>query len=271
VASATTALPSESASERNGYSDEVIAFVLGRKVSGSSRELYRDARELMEENDLVEARRLLTEAYLSVPRDQRESITELLEDINYKLVFSPDYRQGSSIHTVESGDTLGGIARKYNVNWRMLQRINEIPSPELIRVNQEIKVIEGRPRILVDKSTFTLTLFFDDYYMKEYPVGLGRDGRTPSGTFTIDSMLREADWYPPDGGVIRYGEEGHLIGTRWIGFEDRSDASGYGIHGTVDPDSIGSMESEGCIRLTNEDVEELYDFLVEGTEVKIVD
>ena len=71
--------------------------------------------------------------------------------------------------------------------------------------------------------------------------------------------------------MIRYGEEGHLIGTRWIGFEDRPGAAGYGIHGTGDPNSIGRMLSEGCIRMLNADVEELYDFLVPGTEVKIID
>ncbi len=261
------------APEVGGLPDEVLSFILPeRNPKESASVLYDKARGLLEKGDLVESRRLLTEVYLTGDKNLRKKSAEAMDKINARLIFDPSYRRGATIHTVRRGETLGGhIGPKYGVNWRMLIRINNISRPEMIRENQEIKVIEGRPRLIINKSDFTLTLFIEDYYVKEYSVGLGRDGRTPTGNFSVDSMLVEADWYPPWGGVVKYGQEGHLIGTRWIGFEDRPDAAGYGIHGTSDPDSIGAMESEGCIRLTNEDVEELYDFLVSGTEVKIFD
>jgi lipoprotein-anchoring transpeptidase ErfK/SrfK len=57
------------------------------------------------------------------------------------------------------------------------------------------------------------------------------------------------------------------IGDRWIGLEGVSEAirdlTGYGIHGTIEPESIGRQESMGCIRLRNDDVELLYEMLVE--------
>lgn len=251
---------------------EAVSFILpGKEITAACKNTFNRARELAESGELEAARSLLTAVYLAGDGDMRERSRRLLDEINEKLVFDPACLQGAGVHTVKSGETLSGIASRYGVNWRMVQRINRISRPELIRVNQKIKIIKGRPKILVEKSRFALTLFIDGYYVKEYAVGLGRENRTPTGIFTVDSMLVEADWYPPGGGVIKYGEEGHLIGTRWIGFEDRPGAAGYGIHGTNDPDSIGAMESEGCIRMHNEDVQELYDFLMPGAGVKVID
>ncbi|MEF8787559.1 MAG: L,D-transpeptidase, partial [Planctomycetota bacterium] len=69
--------------------------------------------------------------------------------------------------------------------------------------------------------------------------------------------------------VVEYGEEGHLLGVRWMGFKDKPEASGYGIHGTNDPSSIGTQCSNGCIRMRNEAVKELFTFVTKGTRVTI--
>jgi lipoprotein-anchoring transpeptidase ErfK/SrfK len=47
--------------------------------------------------------------------------------------------------------------------------------------------------------------------------------------------------------------------------------AGYGIHGTTEPETIGKQATQGCIRMVNSDVEELYAIVPEGTEVTIVD
>jgi lipoprotein-anchoring transpeptidase ErfK/SrfK len=52
-----------------------------------------------------------------------------------------------------------------------------------------------------------------------------------------------------------------------MGFE----LAGYGIHGTVDPQSLGKQVTQGCVRMANNEVEELYSIVPEGTEVAIVD
>ena len=59
----------------------------------------------------------------------------------------------------------------------------------------------------------------------------------------------------------------NVLGTRWMGF----DIPGYGIHGTVEPKAIGQQVTAGCVRMLNEQVEELYSILPVGTEVVIVD
>jgi lipoprotein-anchoring transpeptidase ErfK/SrfK len=173
------------------------------------------------------------------------------------------------IHTVEPGETLTKIARHYDVNWRMLARINGMTPDGLLRAGQQLKVLPSKTRIVAWKSGFRLALFIDDYYVKEYPIGIGKEGRTPVGEFTVDSMLVEPRWYSPEGKVIEYGEEGHLLGDRWIGFADEPGAAGLGIHGTTEDSSIGTKCSNGCIRMTNQDVTELYDFVQMETRVQI--
>jgi lipoprotein-anchoring transpeptidase ErfK/SrfK len=54
-----------------------------------------------------------------------------------------------------------------------------------------------------------------------------------------------------------------------MGFEDKGDFYGYGIHGTHDPSTVGKESSNGCIRLTNENVEELFEFVKIKTKVAI--
>jgi len=64
------------------------------------------------------------------------------------------------------------------------------------------------------------------------------------------------------------------LGEFWIGLVGTEGAAldkhGYGIHGTIDPDSIGKQASLGCIRLKNEDVAVVYEMLVEGKSFVVV-
>jgi lipoprotein-anchoring transpeptidase ErfK/SrfK len=153
----------------------------------------------------------------------------------------------------------------------MIVRLNNLARPDMLRVGQRLKILTGPQKILVDRSAYTLALFIGDAFIKEYPVGLGKDNKTPVGQFKVGNMLVEPDWYPPEGGVIKYGEKGHLIGDRWIGFVNQPGAEGLGIHGTNEPQTIGKMSSNGCVRMHNSDVVELYDFVTPGATVVIVD
>jgi len=229
------------------------------------------ARQLIKDDQQLKARKILTEKYLNSPGKEREAYRKLLDEINEHLIWDPTCTTGAETYRLQQGDTLGKVARKYDINWRMIARLNGIDNPARIRAGDELKILTGEPRILVTKSEFTLTLLIDDYYVKEYPVGIGKNDKTPNGKFTVDNCLVEPDWYKPSGGLVKYGEEGHLLGDRWMGFEDKPGVRGYGIHGTNDPDSVGTKCSQGCVRLRNEDVRELYDFVTPGTKVKIVE
>ena len=73
--------------------------------------------------------------------------------------------------------------------------------------------------------------------------------------------------------MIDFGSEENLLGTRWMALEsaDHPELTGFGIHGTWERDSIGSESSAGCIRMLNEEVEELFDLVPRKTIVTITD
>ena len=79
------------------------------------------------------------------------------------------------------------------------------------------------------------------------------------------------DWTPPSGGIVKFGDSRNVLGTRWMSFEDktRPEFKGYGIHGTADRTSIGGETSNGCIRMLNEDVEEVFLLIPRGTQIVI--
>ncbi len=229
----------------------------------------RDGRRLLEEGERIKARRVLTEVYLDSEGPERREAHNLLRQINEELVFNPRVRAGATIHRVQPGETLTRIGRRYGVNWRGIARLSGMEPDGMLRVGQELKLLIGQPRVIVWKSDFRLALFLDDVFIKEYEVGIGKDGATPTGEFEVDSMLIQPRWYAPDGRVVEYGDEDHLLGERWIGFKNQPGASGLGIHGTRGSYGIGQEMSMGCIRMRNEDVIELYDFLMPATRVLI--
>jgi hypothetical protein len=179
--------------------------------------------------------------------------------------------EGAVEHVVRRGELLIRIGKAYKVNYLMIQRLNGIADPTKLRENQRLKIITGRTSMVAYKSEFRMALLIDGAFIKEYPIGIGLDDRTPVGKFVIDSMGIQVPWTPPEGGMIRYGEPGYLLGERWMGFRNEPWGSGLGIHGTNDEESIGTKCSRGCIRMRNRDVVELYDFVQIGSKVEILE
>ena len=107
-----------------------------------------------------------------------------------------------------------------------------------------------------------------------YGIGVGREGFTWSGVRNVVRKAEWPDWYPPPEMVARQpylprmtaGGPGNPLGARamYIGGTE------YRIHGTNDPTTIGKHVSSGCIRLTNEDVEDLYNRVQTGTKVIVL-
>ena len=86
---------------------------------------------------------------------------------------------------------------------------------------------------------------------------------SPTGTFQIVQRIPDPTWYTK-GKIVGPGKA-NPIGTRWIGLS----LKGYGIHGTNNPASIGHSASHGCIRLRNQDVEELFTMVAVGDVVEL--
>jgi lipoprotein-anchoring transpeptidase ErfK/SrfK len=108
-------------------------------------------------------------------------------------------------------------------------------------------------RIVVDKSNHRLAVISGQMIVRNYPVGLGA-GKTPEGTFEISEKVRNPN-----------GKSNGDFGSRGMTLSDTL----YAIHGTNKPSSIEKDQSLGCIRMLQEDVEELFDMAPLGTSVTI--
>jgi hypothetical protein len=119
-------------------------------------------------------------------------------------------------------------------------------------------------RVVVSIPDRKLALIDGDRIVRIYPIAVGAPvSPSPVGTFSVVTRVTNPTYYRP-GKVVGPGA-GNPIGTRWIGLS----VKGFGIHGTNDPRSIGFAKSHGCIRLRNQDVEQLFDELRAGDVVEL--
>jgi hypothetical protein len=119
-------------------------------------------------------------------------------------------------------------------------------------------------QIIVSIPDRQLALIEEGRVLKIYPVAVGADvSPSPEGEFTVMSRLENPGYYKP-GTVIAPGKSNPL-GTRWMGLNKK----GYGIHGTNLPDSIGKAASHGCIRMRQQDLEELFALVRVGDKVQL--
>lgn len=178
-------------------------------------------------------------------------------------------------HVIASGDTLDKLTRTWkkerglDVTPEFLLRVNGISDPRRLVLGQRIKVVTAVPALHVDKRRHRLDYLLNGAIVREYRVGLGKNDKTPEGTFSIASRLDSPVWFNA-GESIPYGDPRNILGTRWLGFENREDMVGFGIHGTNDETTIGLDLSNGCVRMRNRDVEELFDLVPIGTRITIV-
>ena len=197
---------------------------------------------------------------------QPSGISNAIETAAFKSFISKAPDAHSLIHEVKSGDTLTAISKKHKVGIDLIRIINQLKNDSL-SVGQKLKISTYKLSAVVDKSQNILILKGDEQVLKTYVVATGKGNSSPIGTFKITTKLVNPIWYRPDGKVIPYGDPENLLGTRWLGVSKK----GYGIHGTTEPETLGQQVTDGCVRMRNEEVEELYGFLVPGTEVTIVD
>ncbi len=217
-----------------------------------------------------EARNLLSFAYDHVSNVQmRRTYAAQMEELNADLVWGPAGSKDSIIYQVQPGDYLSKLAAKFNCPYRLIMQINGIKDPRKLRVGQRLKILaspSGGPmqmNILVDKSEFRLSVYLNGHFLREYQVGIGQHDFTPSGEFTIGERLEK-----PEYRGHKYGDPKNILGNYWITLENDK-YPGLGIHGTSEPESIGTKSSLGCIRMRNEDVGELYRIIPKGTRVAI--
>jgi len=109
-------------------------------------------------------------------------------------------------------------------------------------------------RILINLAARRLAYFEGDRQLNTYPVGVGKHSTpTPTGNYAV---------------IEKIVNPGGALGSRWMGLS--ISGGNYGIHGTNNPSSIGGYVSNGCIRMHNHHVEELFPSVEIGAPVEII-
>ena len=127
---------------------------------------------------------------------------------------------------------------------------------------------------MIDTQNTYLYLILGGGKAIRYGIGVGREGFTWAGAERVSRMAEWPDWHPPSEMIERQpylprfmaGGEGNPLGARALYLGKTL----YRIHGTNQPSTIGSFVSSGCIRLTNEDITDLFYRVKVGTRVVVL-
>jgi hypothetical protein len=236
----------------------------------ASRAALSDAKAAIEAGQLHDAK--ITLDKLVAETSDPEAI-KLLGDVNMKLLKSPLMMPGKNYYVIQSGDYLQKIAKNHGTTVALIKEMNGLET-DTIRLGARLLVFDGNFTIRVSKSRNELDLLKDGQLFKRYSVGTGKFGKTPAVEFAVVDKIVEPPWTrPADNKQIEYGDPENVLGTRWMALKSSTnpELTGFGIHGTWERDSIGSQSSAGCIRMLNEDVEELFDLVPRKTSVIITD
>lgn len=258
-----------------------VEMDLGDKTVGSSAPAAKSlavADQASARGDLVAARAALTAAVkqgagigdAAYARQEAARIADA-------LLFSRATNHGDplvSVHVVAEGDSLNAIARKYKITEELITSINRLSDPNRIMVGARLKVLHGPFRAFIDKTAHRMDIYLGDALVRSFRVGLGTNGGTPTGTWVVQDKLKNPGWTDPITARHYLADDpDNPIGERWIGLNGIEGECvgrvGFGIHGTVDPASIGENMSMGCVRLLPDDVAFLADLLV-GNESRVV-
>jgi lipoprotein-anchoring transpeptidase ErfK/SrfK len=155
----------------------------------------------------------------------------------------------------------------------------ETGQPKELPANLKKQLVDYSSRepagtLIVDTPNTYLYLVLGGGKALRYGIGVGREGFTWTGTERISRMKEWPDWFPPSEMIERQpylprvmaGGPGNPLGARALYLGNTL----YRIHGTNQPSTIGQFVSSGCIRLLNEDIEDLYSRVQVGTRVVVL-
>lgn len=155
------------------------------------------------------------------------------------------------------------------------------PTPQYVRIRKDFQP----GQMLVLPRSYYLYFVTGDREAIRYGVGVGRAGLEFSGTATIDVKKEWPTWRPTDEMIerdphlytkfidtdyIMPGGPSNPLGARALYLFQNGVDTYFRIHGTTQPDSIGRSVSNGCIRMLNEHVMDLYERVPVGTVVTVL-
>jgi len=229
------------------------------------------AEALVRADRVLEARKLVNEFLTKHPdHDACEPLRRLAVKLGEKTINSPKVYPGDDLcyyYTVQPGDTLSKIAKNCETPYGFIARINGIDDPRRLRAGQKIKLVKGPVNALVIKHRFTIYLRLGEVFFARFPVGLGKNDCTPEGLWIVDLCVKNPSYRDPETGKVYSPDDPeNPTGGFWIALRgltaETAGKSGYGLHGTNEPESIGKLMSKGCVRLRKDHAGQLFDMML---------
>lgn len=212
-----------------------------------------------------------------------------LHALTYEITPGSDIVGKVQYYTVQKGDSFADVARKFDLGITELQEANptvdgkkslKVGTRMLIPTEFILPTGVAHEGIVLNLAELRLYYFPPNTNtVVTFPVGIGRQGwRTPIGETSIVQKRANPEWIPPDSIRAEAEENGHELPDvvpagphNPLGlFALNLGWSGYRMHGTNAPSSIGLRASHGCIRLFPEDIDSLFHQVEVGTKVTVI-
>ena len=292
LGTATTTAVTTAQSAVTGAATAGIAGTPGTPATTPAATIGNAAQRIQQANAMiasdpirarVELTRLLDSNALSAT--ERMQAYTGINNLASSLFFSPNIIPGdiaSQSYVVKKGDSFARITNreKLAIDWRFIQRINQIASEKALRADMRLKLAHGPFDGEVIKADYRFNIYAgtgsERIMVASFPCGVGTNDSTPVGTFKVrtGSKLIDPEWSNPrTGEKFKSNDPKNPIGERWIGLQgttpETAKFTGYGIHGTVEPQSIGKQMSMGCVRLGDAEVQVVYELIGESSTIVI--
>ncbi|WP_290893612.1 L,D-transpeptidase [Hoeflea sp.] len=268
--------------DRNGVSPGVIDGRMGSNVNKAIDAYFEKTGERIDpaDTDLIVSR-LAASGGLAFA-----TYTITAEDAAGPFIASvpSDYAEKAQLERLAYTSTLEMLAERFHMDQAYLASLN--PGVDFSRPGVQIKIVDT-----AQKTTGTVTRIIADKARKQvrgydsngtlvvaYPATIGSTSTpSPSGDVTIERIAPNPGYTYNPKINFKQGDNDQIlevppgpngpVGTMWIALSKPT----YGIHGTPEPSKIGKTESNGCVRLTNWDAEELADMVAPGVSVSFVE
>ncbi len=226
-----------------------------------------------EHNELLAAREQINRAlHGGLSGEQAATARQALAELAERTIFSPAIVPNDPLvenYSVAPGDALVRLAKRFKLSEDLVAELNHIDNKHFIRQGMRMKLLKGPFHAVISKSEHEMHLYLQDVYLRSFRVALGANGKTPTGRWKVANHQANPGWTDPRTGKRWHPDDpANPIGEYWIGLEgidgQAAGAFGYGIHGTIELDSIGQDVSLGCIRLAPDDIARVYKLLVPG-------
>ncbi|MDX1964441.1 MAG: LysM peptidoglycan-binding domain-containing protein [Pirellulales bacterium] len=223
----------------------------------------RDAETLLQAKNLSEALELLTR-YYDDPRltpGEQQHLLNMLNQLAGTVIYSQEHWLAQP-HVVAAGEDLEKIAQNYQVPWELLAKINGFREPKQVQPGQQLKVIPGPFRAQVNLTKKKLTLFLKDSYAGSFDlVALGQESQYKEDTYPVMRKALQPEYLTANGSIPGGSPQNPLGKFLLVLSNDLV------IHGSSA--DIPPTDPRGSIRLSERDIEDVFDILSYGSRVTL--